>query len=89
MKHLKHGGARRFEGTFLLSKRGHFQKTRRAFLCLLQNLGGMCPQCSPPPPVPTSMNPVSNKTNRFSVTETTFHTLVYLTSKTSCYLCLF
>ena len=39
-KHLKLGGARHFEGTFFLRERGHFLKTKRAILCLLQNLGG-------------------------------------------------
>ena len=53
-KHLKLGGARNFEGTFFfLRKRGHFQKIKRALLCLLQNLGGHVP---PVPPVPTSMS---------------------------------
>ena len=38
---------------FFLRKQEHFLKIRRAFLCLLQNLGGgTCPQC---PPAPTSM----------------------------------
>ena len=51
-KYLKLGGARHFEGTFSIRKRGHFLGMKRALLCLLQNLGGKCPQC---PPVPTSM----------------------------------
>ena len=52
-KHLKLGGARHFEGTSSLRKRGHFLKTERALLCLLQNLGGYVPLM---PPVPTSMH---------------------------------
>ena len=51
-RHFKLGGARHFEGTFFLRERGHFLEIKRALLCLLQNLGGMCPQC---PLVPTSM----------------------------------
>ena len=46
-KHLKLGGAPHLEGTFFLRKRGHFLKTKRALLCLLQNLGGTYPQCPP------------------------------------------
>ena len=46
-KHLKLGGAQHFKSTFSLRKRGHFLKIRRALLCLLQNLGGVC---APVPP---------------------------------------
>ena len=51
-KHLKLGRARHFEGMFLLKKRGHFLKMKRALLCLLQNLGRAR---APSAPVPTSM----------------------------------
>ena len=47
-KHLKLGGARHFEDTFFLRKRGYFPKMKRALLCLLQSLGGTCPQCPTP-----------------------------------------
>ena len=44
-KHLKlGGGARHFEGTFALRKKGNFLKRKRVLLCLLQNIGGTCPQ---------------------------------------------
>ena len=33
-------GARHFEGTFFVKKRGHFLKMKNAFLWLLQNLAG-------------------------------------------------
>ena len=49
-KHLKLGGHDTSKALFL-KKKGHFL-TKRALLCLLQNLGGTCPQC---PPVPTAM----------------------------------
>ena len=52
-KHLKLGRARHFEGMFLLKKRGHFLKMKRALLCLLQNLGRA--RAPSVPPVPTSM----------------------------------
>ena len=42
-------GARHFEGTSFLKKKGAFLKIKRALLCLLQNLGGHVP------PVPTFM----------------------------------
>ena len=38
------GGAPHFKGTSYLKKKGAFPKNKRAPLCLLQNLGGMCPQ---------------------------------------------
>ena len=31
----------------MLRKNGHFLKIKRTLLCLLQNLGGTCPQCPP------------------------------------------
>ena len=46
-------GARHFEGTFSLRKKGHFLEIKRALLCLLQNLGGHVP---PVPPVPMSVS---------------------------------
>ena len=61
-KHLKLGGAQHFEGTFFLKKRGHFLEIKRALHCLLQNLGGRCPQC---PPVPMSMR--SGKNDSFTL----------------------
>lgn len=45
-------GTWQFQGTIFLKKKEHFIKIKRIFLCLLQNLGGMCPQCSR---VPKSM----------------------------------
>ena len=46
-KHLKlGGGAWHLEGTFAFRKTRHFLKIERAFLCLLQNLGGTCPSAS-------------------------------------------
>ena len=33
-------GPQHFEGTFSLSKKGHFLKIKRTLVCLLQNLGG-------------------------------------------------
>ena len=37
-------GARQFEGNFYLKKKGAFSTNEGALLCLLQNLGGTCPQ---------------------------------------------
>ena len=45
--HLKVGGARQFEGTFSLRKRGNFLKKERTLLCLLQNLLGQVPSVPP------------------------------------------
>ena len=50
-KHLKLGGHDAARALFSLRK-GAFSKIKRALLCLLQNLGGTCPQC---PLVPTSV----------------------------------
>ena len=45
-------GGTMLRGHFFLKKKGAFSEIKRAFLCLLQNLGGHLP---PVPSVPTSM----------------------------------
>ena len=39
---------------------------KRALLCLLQNLGGTCPQC-PPIPTPTRINDVTDDTLKVGI----------------------
>ena len=52
-KHLKLGGARHFEGTSFLRKRGNFLETKRALLFYCKILVGQVP---PELPVPTSIS---------------------------------
>ena len=58
-KHLKLGDTA-LRGHFFVEKKGAFSKIKRALVCLLQKLGGTCPQG---PLLPMSM--VENSTKYF------------------------